>query len=51
MNNQKQENLKQLFKETFLQVTTDSESFIQFLNQKIAITEQGKPGRWRNYLL
>ncbi|PWS23548.1 helicase [Enterococcus faecium] len=33
MNNQKQENLKQLFKETFLQVTTDSESFIQFLNQ------------------
>ena len=33
MNNQKQENLKQLFKETFWQVTTDSESFIQFLNQ------------------
>ena len=33
MNNQKQENLKQLFKETFQQVTTDSESFIQFLNQ------------------
>lgn len=33
MYNQKQENLKQLFKETFLQVTTDSESFLQFLNQ------------------
>lgn len=33
MYNQKQENLKQLFKETFQQVTTDSESFIQFLNQ------------------
>ena len=33
MNNQKQENLKQLFKETFQQVTTDSESFIRFLNQ------------------
>lgn len=33
MNNQKQENLKHLFKETFQQVTTDSESFIQFLNQ------------------
>ncbi|WP_436628696.1 helicase-related protein [Enterococcus hirae] len=33
MNNQKQENLKQLYKETFQQVTTDSESFIQFLNQ------------------
>lgn len=33
MYNQKQENLKQLFRETFQQVTTDSESFIQFLNQ------------------
>ena len=33
MNNQKQENLKQLFKEAFQQVTTDPESFMQFLNQ------------------
>lgn len=33
MYNQKQKNLKQLFKETFQQVTTDSESFMQFLNQ------------------
>ncbi|HGV8438592.1 hypothetical protein AAK913_13505 [Enterococcus faecium] len=33
MNYQKQENLKHLFKETFQQVTTDSESFVQFLNQ------------------
>lgn len=32
MNNQKQENLKQLFKEAFQQVTTDPESFMQFLN-------------------
>lgn len=33
MNNQKKESLKQLFKETFQQITTDSKSFIEFLNQ------------------
>lgn len=33
MINQKQEYLKQLFKETFQQVTKDSDSFMQFTNQ------------------